>query len=61
MTDLPSLVPVTQLTLPKASRQLSIVFETIPLRGVIQAERTKIVRHLDQYPAPGCWRHDGGA
>jgi hypothetical protein len=46
MTNLPRLVPATQLRLPSASRQLSIAFEAIPLRGMTQTERAKIIAHL---------------
>ena len=46
MTNLPRLVPATRPTLPRASRQLSMAFEAIPLRGITQTERTKIIAHL---------------
>jgi len=34
------------LSFPTASRQLSIAFETIPIRGIPQTERAKIITHL---------------
>lgn len=46
MTDLPRLVPATQPRSPRASHQLSIAFETVPLRGMPQTEHAKIIAHL---------------
>jgi hypothetical protein len=46
MTNLPRPIAATRLPFPTASRQLSIVFETIPLRGIPQTERAKITTHL---------------
>jgi hypothetical protein len=46
MANLPRPVHATRLLLPATSRQLSIAFETVPLRGIPQAERIKIIAHL---------------
>jgi hypothetical protein len=46
MANFPRPVPATQISLPAASRQLSIAFETVPLRGMSQTERAKIIAHL---------------
>ena len=46
MTNPPRLVPATQLTLPRISRQLCIAFEGVLLRGMTQTERAKIIAHL---------------
>lgn len=46
MTNLPRLVPATQPSLPTASRQLSLAFETIPIPGMLPSDRMKIIRHL---------------
>ena len=46
MTNLPRPVAATRLSLPTASRQLSIAFETIPIRGMPQTERANIITHL---------------
>jgi hypothetical protein len=46
MTNLPRPIGAPRLSLPIASRQLSIAFETILIRGIPQAERAKIITHL---------------
>jgi hypothetical protein len=46
MANLPRPVPATRLLLPTTPNQLSIAFETIPLREIPQAERTKVIAHL---------------
>jgi hypothetical protein len=47
MGNLPKRVPTTQLALPTCvARQLSISFETIPIRGMLPTERMKIIVHL---------------
>ena len=46
MTNLPRSIAATRLSFPTASRQLSIAFETIPIRGIPQTERAKIITHL---------------
>ncbi len=46
MTNLPRPVAATRLSFPTASRQLSIAFETLPIRGIPQTERAKIITHL---------------
>jgi hypothetical protein len=46
MTDLPRPIAATRRVPPAASRQLSIAFETIPVREIPQTERAKIVTHL---------------
>jgi hypothetical protein len=46
MTNLPRPIVATRLSAPTASRQLSIAFETIPIRGIPQTERAKIITYL---------------
>jgi hypothetical protein len=46
MANLAKQVPAPQLSIPAASRQLSMAFESIGLRGLIPSERTKAVAHL---------------
>jgi hypothetical protein len=46
MAHLPRPVPATRLLLPTTPHQLRIAFETIPLRGIPQAERIKVIAHL---------------
>jgi hypothetical protein len=46
MTNLPRPVAATRLSFLTASRQLSIAFDTIPMRGIAQTERAKIITHL---------------
>lgn len=47
MSNLPKRVPTPQLSLPACvTRQLSISFETVPIRGLLPAERRKIIAHM---------------
>ena len=46
MAKLSKPVPQTQFSLPTPSRQLSIAFDSVTLRGLLPTERAKIVAHL---------------
>ena len=42
----PPSVPVAPRSLPTTSQQLSIAFDSIPLRGTSPTERAKVLAHL---------------